>query len=1147
MRLSKSPFKFKFGVKTGSFFRILAIQCVLNILMLNGNQALAVNRVSVATGNYSQAATWSPAGIPQAGDQLTIQNGHVVTVDANSEAGQINVANGGKLTFSPSKKLTIHTSLMVYGIAEIVDGDLDLVTPGSVFTIGATGSLTWSPANNTAAGSSLFTNGIEFFHPASTLIIKKWYNYSNVPLGSVVTGNFGNLTLNTLTSGLLYEWNQNNEFQNHVILGKLTIDQGWIVLDKSGTITNTTIGSIYLNNINSYLDLHSGSHPGSFSVTTSSITNIGGKINGIYNGDGNMHLQVNGDFTNLGNTELIYNSGISGLGNGNASMQVTGKFYQTAGDFRGIFNISSTSSGKVDLDFGSVKLTGGVFMGQYSCHTAGNNSTIHIDGDLDIEYSSSNSKFRGNGLTTLSGTNNNLSLLLTVDGNLSVKGPQAAEFTSSGSTGPETTVIKGTSRFEGCTSNFNYGTHSTTLSMFEDVDIAGGTVYLSRTNGSLTALLLKNLNIHSGNVSVSGGTGNCNMIIHGDYNQSGGSLFFHNNNTVGTPNIIYTTVYGDFYNLSGFITFDNSTSSTAQHHLSLNGEIFSTSGNAVINSMVNATNPMYGIIHFDREGEMQYSQNGILVQVRYVQQVVNANCNLKVVNGNMQAAESIRQETDMILVSDHGILDLGEHQIYANNLNLYSSVYIDENGRLRLAHENGLYNGTSNAAVNAQGNMLISMNAISIVEYYGTKSQIVTGIGLGNATTVNQQYGILEINKSRRAATLNANQVTARTSLYMNEGELNLNGYNITINSGIPAALTSGGGYILSEGNAVTNGSMVKWRNVSQGVHTIPFGISATQKIPFSFTPTSGFGNDFSVSTRGTGSDNRPLTNGVVHLNFKGAESGNTKIIDRWYQVTAPGVKANITASYLGEENTTNANLANKNFSVIGWTGIEWKMLGGSGNGSTSSTGSVTANSIANWGALLLVSSIKLEAADILNFNATLIDNHVEVVWTALANVAPEKYTVERSEDDIHFDDLFDKQAQPTSSSPISYKGNDNHPIAGTSYYRLREKLQNGNLKYSQSVQILNLKSYSTGVEILSVNPNPFSSGFTAWYQIPEAGDVEIKLTGSSGQVVYSKINQSSEGKNSFEFSEGDKLSPGIYILTISNGKSTKNYKLFNI
>jgi G8 domain len=126
MRLSITYIKVGAAVDRMSSCHQKIITCLITLLILAGNQAGAINRVSVTTGNFTNPATWNPAGIPGSVDELTIQNGHVITVDNNSEAGQLTIATGGKLTFSPTRKLTVNSHFLVYGIAEIIDGDLSL-------------------------------------------------------------------------------------------------------------------------------------------------------------------------------------------------------------------------------------------------------------------------------------------------------------------------------------------------------------------------------------------------------------------------------------------------------------------------------------------------------------------------------------------------------------------------------------------------------------------------------------------------------------------------------------------------------------------------------------------------------------------------------------------------------------------------------------------------------------------------------------------------------------------------------------------------------------------------------------------------------------------------------------------------------------
>jgi hypothetical protein len=1121
---------------------------ILLAMILSGmSSAMAVNRISVASGNFATASTWSPAGIPSATDQLTIQNGHTILVNTNCNAGILIINEGGKLQYTNGKKLTLNGGFLVYGTADIIEGDLEQTLQGASFKIGEKGIVTWQPFDNTLNGASLFIRSHENFHPTSTLVINKWYNYTSVPLGTVITGNFGNLTLNTLYNGLLYEWNQDNQFHYHKILGKLSIEQGWVVLDKSGAISNTEIGSIDLKNINSYLDLHSGDHPGTFTVTTNSITNIGGTMNGVYNGNGNINLVVNGDVLNLGYIELIYNSGVQNTSLGDATLKVTGKFKQTTGDFRGIFNLSSINSGKADMEFGDLEITGGIFMSNYACHTAGETATISVLGDLIVDVINANAKFRWNGLTTLSGTNCNLKLQLTIHGDLLIKGNQMAEFTSSGSTGMEHVLVKGETIIEGTNANFNYGNHATQLRFEKSLYVNGGTLYLSRTNGPLQVTILQNLQMVAGTLSVQGGSGSANITVNGRYNQAGGVMMLHNNSTESTGAVVYMTLFGDFVQQGGSLVFDNNNSSTASHKISLNGDQFTRSGNSSITTTISAMNPVYGILYFDNQGTTGHSESSSAAVIQHVKQVISSGCTLQVTAGNLQVASSSLNTNDYLMVASNAVLDLGIHQIYTNGQQPYSGLTAGDGARIRIAHPEGWYNGTANAAVKATGNMGYSLHANSIIEYYGNGSQVVTGTGTGTAQNSDNQYGVLEINKTGGSAKLQSGQIFVRTGVDLTNGELALNNYNLTILSGSPHAIKSKNGYIKSELNASPNSGQVICMNIEQGNHTIPFGVTPSTKIPFTFSPSVGLGNSFAISTRATASDNRPLPAGITNINYNGTDIARDRVIDRWYFITAPGVTADYTVSYLGDENSTSAHYANKNFSVMSWQAGKWIVTGGTGTGETTGTGNVSVSNSKNWGSLLLTANELLTPADILSFTAVPVDKIVQLTWEAKPVTTVSNYIIERSADGFTFAALFSNQAILPDGNPIQYDAVDDQPLPGTSWYRLKQINTDGSISYSNMERVDFGIPMSPGIENLTAGPNPFSSNFNINFELVMEGEIAITLYNPAGQIMYTQKAAFDAGKNTFTVYDQRQLASGIYLLTVSDGKTSKHLKLFKI
>ncbi len=1122
---------------------ILKMMTLLLFVSLFPASAIS-QKVSVMSGRFNDPAVWNPAGVPAATDPVIIKSGHIINVESNSAIASASIESGAVLKVISLGKLRINGTIDIQGSLVIDEGDVTIPVPGTSLKMGPTGTLYWSPADNTLQGASLFTNGDEEFHASSTLEIYKWYNYSNAPLGSVVTGDFGNVVINTMLNGLVYEWDQKNYFEQHRILGRLTINEAWVILDKTGAITNTSIGSIQLNDVNSYLDIHVGNHPSSFTLTTGEIINNGGTINGLVNGNGNINLDIKGNVINKGNMCLVYNSGVNNTANGNAYLNVEGVYQQSHGDFRGIFNISTTLAGKANMDFGSIEMTGGVFMANYACHTSSQTSKINITGNLTLNLSGNNSKFRLNGLTSLGGIPNNVRLNLNIQGNLVMNGSLSSEFITSASSGNETVVISGEAVFNGGNSFFNYTTHPTEILFEKSVKTHGGTVYFSKADGSLSLIVNRSFEITSGTVNIKGGKGFTNFSILENYNQTGGTLYFHNNEIDPTSNVIYTTVYGDFTNVSGTIIFDNNSASTAKHMLSLNGSSFNAGGSANFSTVSSLATPVYGTIFFDNPGEMAYHISGDQVVIDHVKQNVGAGCIVKILTGNLLAGTSNTIAHDMVTIASGGTIDLGDNQVHSGTKGLYSGIQVDEGGRLRISNPAGLYDGTHNASVKAAPNMGYSLNKGSIVEYYGDHVQTVTGTGLGTATQEFHQYGVLEINKPAGKAVLSSSNVTVRKTLSLQQGELDLNNFNIIVNSGKPSSIFNGYGYIKSEPENLAKGGQVIWNNIEGGYHLIQFGTAPNKIIPFSFTPSFGTGNSFVVSTRNSSRENRPLPAGIPNLNYNGVDAGKNYAIDRWYFIQANGTTANITLSYLPEENSLPASLATQNFSAMLWNTAKWNGIGGTGNGMINQVGKVTVNNNNAWGYMLMISNPTPQTYDIIEFTAEPQNKEVKVKWKVKANIPAEIYYVERSVDGLNYTMIHEEDVQPNSTSTGTFEFIDTDPAPGLSYYRLKQEEVDGTLKYSQIEKIEFGKKGVNNIEIVSAGPNPFTDQFFISYYVTTACNIEIKIMSTGGNVIYNKTEMAEQGTNKFNYVDNTELPKGIYLVNISDGISQVTHKM---
>src|ERR1700719_1352004 len=66
----------------------------------------AINYTSVANGNWSSSATWSPSGVPGSGDNVTINT--TVTLNANESVDSITINSGKTLIVSGSDNLLVY-------------------------------------------------------------------------------------------------------------------------------------------------------------------------------------------------------------------------------------------------------------------------------------------------------------------------------------------------------------------------------------------------------------------------------------------------------------------------------------------------------------------------------------------------------------------------------------------------------------------------------------------------------------------------------------------------------------------------------------------------------------------------------------------------------------------------------------------------------------------------------------------------------------------------------------------------------------------------------------------------------------------------------------------------------------------------------
>lgn len=182
------------------------------------------------------------------------------------------------------------------------------------------------------------------------------------------------------------------------------------------------------------------------------------------------------------------------------------------------------------------------------------------------------------------------------------------------------------------------------------------------------------------------------------------------------------------------------------------------------------------------------------------------------------------------------------------------------------------------------------------------------------------------------------------------------------------------------------------------------------------------------------------------------------------------------------------------------------------------------------------------------SFTGTKKDNTCDLNWTTISEINCTGFEIERASDKMVFSKIGkvnSKSVNGNSNISLQYYFQDNTPLIGNNYYRLKQLDIDGNYKYSNIVMIK--FDETSALSIQSIFPNP----------VVEFAEINLfsKFSGKCNIVLYDeagrKINQFAKqliyGNNIIDFNTTG-LSKGIYIINVTtdNGLSVSKKLIVN-
>jgi Secretion system C-terminal sorting domain len=165
----------------------------------------------------------------------------------------------------------------------------------------------------------------------------------------------------------------------------------------------------------------------------------------------------------------------------------------------------------------------------------------------------------------------------------------------------------------------------------------------------------------------------------------------------------------------------------------------------------------------------------------------------------------------------------------------------------------------------------------------------------------------------------------------------------------------------------------------------------------------------------------------------------------------------------------------------------------------------------------------------LVGFNADLDKNKVELSWTSEEEINSDHFSIDRSEDGIHWGSIGSVPAKGNSDVANNYSFTDNTPLTGINYYRLQMVDRDGKYAYSD-VKVVRL--FLSG---FSVFPNPARDFLNITLGSDASAELTFRLINQNGQVMKNqKISNAAGTTITYSISS---YASGNYLLEVIDNK----------
>jgi parallel beta-helix repeat protein len=174
-----------------------------------------------------------------------------------------------------------------------------------------------------------------------------------------------------------------------------------------------------------------------------------------------------------------------------------------------------------------------------------------------------------------------------------------------------------------------------------------------------------------------------------------------------------------------------------------------------------------------------------------------------------------------------------------------------------------------------------------------------------------------------------------------------------------------------------------------------------------------------------------------------------------------------------------------------------------------------------------------------VSFKAELQNGKVLVSWSTATEQNASHFDVERSTNGKDFTKIGAVNARGNSNSLVNYSYSDGSPVAGISYYRLRQVDLDNRYVYTKTALVRN-ESMS---KAFSVWPNPVIDNVNITLTADRNQNLNLRVVDLNGRVVRSQVVNVTKGMNQITVNLNT-LNKGVYVVQLVGENLNRNEKL---